>query len=140
MRESIPTLPEMNLLFFTDEGKISPWRAVCIDLEIDACGDSMNRAWENLKAALTAYIEMEKKAADNSIITAAKKITEAAFDESEQKRRYINIYRQAKKEYTMQKIESGKTPDPIKEEKKRLKKLEAERESIRSVITELSAA
>jgi hypothetical protein len=40
----------------------------------------------------------------------------------------------------MQNIESGKTPDPIKEERRRLNKLEAEKESIRSVITELTAA
>jgi hypothetical protein len=138
--ESVPPLPDMSLLFFNEEGAISPWRAVCIDLDIDACGDSMNLAWENLRAALTAYIEMEKKAAGDSIISAAKNIIEAVFDESEQKRRYVDIYRQAKKEYTMQKIESGKTSDPIEEEKERLKKLEAERESIRFVITDLRAA
>jgi hypothetical protein len=138
--ESVLPLPDMNLLFFNEEGTISPWRAVCIDLEIDACGNSMDQAWENLKAALTAYIEMEKKVAENSIIAAAKNIIETAFDESEQKRRYVDIYRQAKKDYTMQKIESGKTFDPIKEGKERLRKLEAVREPIRSVITEFPAA
>jgi hypothetical protein len=138
--ESVPPLPDMSLLFFTGEGNLSPWRAVCIDLEIDACGDSMDQAWRNLTVALVLYIEMEKKAAGDSIIDAAKNIIEAAFDESEQKRRYIDIYRQAKKNYTMQKIESGKIFDPIKEEKERLKKLAAGHESIRSVVTELPAA
>jgi hypothetical protein len=140
MRESVPPLPEMSLLFFNENGTISPWRAACIDLEIDACGNSMEESWENLKAALTMYIDMEKKAADGSIIDTAKSIIETAFAESEQKRQYIDIYRKAKFQYTMQNIESGKTPDPIKEEKRRLKKLEAEREPIRSVITELVAA
>jgi predicted RNase H-like HicB family nuclease len=139
-RESVPPLPDMNLLFFNEEGTIFPWRAVCIDLEIDAYGNTMDQAWENLKEALTAYIAMEKKAAGDSMIAAAKSIIEAAFDENEQKHRYVDIYRKAKKEYTMKKIESGKAFDPIKEEKARLKKLEAGREPIRSVVKELPAA
>jgi hypothetical protein len=139
-RESVPPLPEMSLLFFNEEKAVSPWRAACIDLEMDACGNSMDEAWENLKATLTMYIDMEKKAAGNSITGAAKNIIKAAFAESEQKRQYIDIYRNAKFQYTMQNIESGKTPDPIEEEKRRIKKLEKDHESIRSFITEMVAA
>jgi hypothetical protein len=138
--ESIPALPEMNLLFFNEEEAMFPWRAVCIDLEIDACGASMNLARENLKTVLTTYIAMEKKAAGDCIITAAKNITETAFDKSEQKRRYTDIYRQAEKECIMQKIESGKASDPITEKKECIKKLEAEHGPIRFVITDLQIA
>jgi hypothetical protein len=138
--ESILPLPDMNLLFFKGEGTMSPWRAVCIDLEIDACGHSMDQAWESLKDALIAYIAIGKKIAGDSVIAAAKDIIETVFNENEEKRRYINIYRQAKKEYIMQGIESGRISDPIIEGKKRLEKLEAGCGPIRSVITELPAA
>jgi hypothetical protein len=63
-------------------------RAVCIDLEIDACGDSKDRAWENLKVALITYIAMERKAAGGSMTITARNIIETVFEESEQKRRY----------------------------------------------------
>ena len=140
--ESIPSLPEMSLLLFKEEerGEIFPYRAVCIDLEMDACGNSQQEAWNNLRDSLTMYIDMEKKAADGSITKAAKIITQAAFDDSNQKKAYIAVYRQAKREYTMQNLESGNTLNPIQERKDRLKKLEAGNEPIQSIINDLGAA
>jgi hypothetical protein len=140
MRESVPSLPNMKLLFFNEKETIISWRAVCIDLEIDACGDSKEQAWENLKDALSIYIAMERKAAGGSIVATARNIIETVFDDSKQKRGYIDLYRQAEKEYSMRKVESKEIPDPIKEEKERLKKLEAGHESIRFVVTDLRAA
>jgi hypothetical protein len=137
--DAVPPLPDMDLLFFNEEGAISPWRAVCIDLEIDACGTSMDHAWENLKSALISYIAVQKVDA-GSLIGTVKNIIDVAFTESEQKRQYINIYREAKKYYTMRRIEDGQTPDPIKEEKKRLKILTSGNDLIRYIITELTAA
>ena len=141
-REEVPPLPEMNLLFLKDEDQEEnfPWRAVCIDLEIDASGNSKNEAWENLKKTLTLYIEMERKAAGGDVIETAKKIIETAFTPSDQKMDYINLYRKAKLAYTIHAIESGKIPDPIKDEKERIEKLESEQEYIRSVVNELRAA
>lgn len=140
--ESVPALPEMSLLFFKEDerGEVFPWRAVCIDLELDACGNSMAEAWESLKESLTAYIAMEKEVAEGSIKEAAKNIIKTAFTESEQKSKYVTIYRQAKLEYTIEAIDSGRITDPIQEEKQRIEKLESEKESIRSIITELKAA
>jgi hypothetical protein len=138
--KTVPPLPDMSLLFFYEDGTPFPWRAVCIDLEIDACGVSMDHAWKNLQHALLTYIATEKTVADNSLVGTARNIIEVAFNESEQKRQYINIYREAKKYYTMRKIEDGQTPDPIKEEKKRLKILTSGNDLIRYIITELTAA
>jgi hypothetical protein len=140
--ESVPPLPDMNLLVFKEEnrGNIFPWRMACIDLEIDAAGNSMDEAWENLKKSLTMYIEMEKKAAGGSITEAAKNIIMAAFEESSQKKEYISLYRQAKLEFTIQAITSGKISDPIEEEKRRIKKLESDHDLIRSIVNELKAA
>ena len=140
-KESVPPLPEMNLLFLKEErGGIFPWRAACIDLEIDAVGNSMDEAWVNLKDALTMYIDMEKKAANDSIIGAAKRIIETAFAPTEQKMEYIRVYRQAKLKYTMEIITAGRILNPIKEEKQRLKKLEAAREPIRHITNILPKA
>jgi hypothetical protein len=140
--ESVPPLPEMSLLFLKEEERcdIYPWRAVCIDLEMDACGNSMFRAWENLKKSLLMYIEMEEKEAGGSIIKAAKIITKAAFSESEQKREYFALYRQAKSEYFIRSIEANlksvttekKQRAKNKTEKQQYLKLEIEQEPLPS--------
>jgi hypothetical protein len=141
-KESVPPLTEMNLLFLKEDerGDIFPWRAVCIDLEIDAVGNSMSEAWESLKNALTIYIDMEKTASNGSIIEAAKRIIGAAFTPTAQKTEYIGLYQQAKLKYMMKAIEAGIINNPIKEEKDRLKKLEATKEPIRYTTHELKAA
>ena len=141
-KESVLPLPIMSLLFLKDEekGNILSWRAACIDLEIDACGNSQSDAWENLKASLTMYINMEISSAGNSIIEAAKKITKAAFCESEQKRHYFKLYRDAKMEFTINFLESEQLYDPIAREKQQLEKIESEQEPIRSIVNELKAA
>jgi len=127
--EFVPPLPEMSLLLFKEEdrGDIFPYRAVCIDLEMDACGNSEEEAWLNLKNSLLIYINMEKKVMNGLIIEAAKNITRTAFTDSKQKKEYFDIYQQAKLEYTMRYLDSGKIPDPIQEENKRLEKLKADK-------------
>jgi hypothetical protein len=137
--KTVPSLPDMRLLFFYEAGAFQ-WRAVCIDLEIDACGLSMDHAWKNLQRALLTYIAAEKEASDNSLACAARNIIEEAFNENEQKRQYINIYRQVLKDYTMREIESGNIHDPIEEGEKRLETLKSSGESIQSIIIELPAA
>jgi hypothetical protein len=136
--KTIPPLTEMSLLILKKNeqmGNLS-WRAVCIDLEIDACGNSKDEAWENLKKSLITYINMEVEAAGGSVIEAAKTITQSAFEKSEQKDKYFNIYRQAKLTFTMQAIEKGKL-DLVEREKLRLEKLN-ENDSILSFIEEIN--
>jgi len=140
--ESLPPLPEMNLLLFKDEGRGEnfPWRAACIDLELDASGNSIDEAWESLKGTIKMYIEMEKKASGGSIIEVAKNIISTAFTPSNQKAELMELYRKAQLDYTMDTIVSGKIKNPITEEKQRLEKLEKERDAIISIINELKAA
>ena len=141
-RPSVPPLPPMSLLILNEEqrGEIYPYRAVCLDLEIDACGNTAEEAWKNLKQALLLFIDMHKKAAGGSIIETAKAITTEVFSDSTQKRGYFNLYREAKRCYTMENIESGKLPDEIEEQKQRLEKLESNDDDIISLVTELKAA
>ena len=132
-KESVPPLPEMNLLFLKEDERkdIFPWRAVCIDLEIDAVGNNMDEVWENLKDALTIYINMEKEAVGGSIINAAERIVNTAFTATKQKKEYIDLYRQAKLKYTMGIIKTEIMNNPIEEEKRRLERLETTEEPIR---------
>lgn len=141
--ESVPPLPIMNLLILKENAPVESlpaWRAACIDLELDAAGNSLNEAWDNLKDALTLYINMEIEAAGSSIKEAAKTITLKSFEESAQKKIYINLYRNAKMEYTMNSLESNQMGDPLEIEKRQIAKLESEIEPIRSIVNELKAA
>jgi len=142
VNESVPPLPLMNLLFFNDKerGDVYPWRAVCIDLELDACGDTMDDAWNSLKESLNIYIAMQKKASDGSITETAKRIIQEAFSDSVQKQQYIRIYREAKLEYTMKNLEKNPLIDPVSIEKRIVATAEKEQEPICRVIDELKAA
>jgi len=143
VQKNVPSLPLMNLLFFNDEerGEIYPWRAVCPDLELDAVGDTMDAAWDSLKEALSMYIEMQKKAAGGSIVEASKIIVKEVFSDSEQKQRYVKIYRQVKLKYAMMNLEANAFTDPASTEKRIVNVIESEHtESICRVIDELKAA
>jgi hypothetical protein len=140
--EAVPPLPKMNLLFLKEDerGEIYPWRAICIDLEIDAVGSSKSEAWENLKSALTIYIDLEKNAAGGAIIETAKRIINTAFILTEQKKEYLDIYRMAKMQYTIGAIESGSNPNPIKEARQQYEKLDAIEEPIRYATNDVPKA
>jgi hypothetical protein len=129
--ESIPQLPRMSLLFLKDggQGAVFPWRAACIDLEMDASGTSIKNAANNLKKSLLMYIDMERKAADGSFIEAARIITKAAFSKSKQKKEYFDVYRQAKEKYIIQAIEE----QAKEEEKRRQEKLRIEKEAFNKI-------
>jgi len=118
--ESVPLLPEMSLLFMNDGGQeaVFPWRAICIDLEIDACGGSIEDAAENLKETLSMYIDMEQEAAGGSIVEAAKTITRTAFMKTRQKKHFIDLYQKAKEKYIMQ-INNDLSSEEAKEAKQR---------------------
>jgi hypothetical protein len=143
VNENVPHLPVMNLLFFNDmeRGEIYPWRAACLDLELDAVGDTMDDAWNNLKETLTMYIDMQKKAVNGSIIEAAKIIIKEVFSESAQKREYFNIYRQVKLEYTMKALETNAFTEKASTEERIVETIKSEhKEPICRVIDELKAA
>ena len=66
---AIPGLPDMNLIVFEKEGK---YQAICIDIEIDAVGDTLKDACENLRKSLLAYIVQMVSNYDGNLKTAGK--------------------------------------------------------------------
>jgi hypothetical protein len=142
VNKDIPRLPLMNLLFFNDKerGDVYPWRAVCIDLELDACGDTMDEAWNSLKESLIMYIALQKKAVEGSVTEAAKRIIQEAYSDSQQKQQYFRIYREVKLEHTMKNLEENTFIDPVSIEKRIVETANSEQESICRVIDELKAA
>ena len=136
-------LPVMKLLLLNDRerGEIYPWRAVCIDLELDAVGDTMDDAWNSLKESLTMYIDMQKKAANGSVVETAKNIIKEVFTDSVQKQEFIRIYRQVKLEKTMKSLESAEPRDPVLTERRIVEAVESEHEEpIKLVIEEFQVA
>jgi len=142
VNENVPPLPLMNLLFFNDKerGDIYPWRAVCIDLELDAYGNTMDEAWNNLKDSLNMYIAMKKKASEGSITETAKRIIQEAYSDNQQKQQYIRIYREVKREYTMKNLDVNSLIDPVSTEKRIVEAAKTKNEPICRVIDELVAA
>jgi len=142
VNDSVPPLPLMNLLFFNDKerGEVYPWRAVCIDLELDACGDTMDDAWDSLKNSLNMYIAMQKKASGDLLTETAKRIIQEAYSDSVQKQQYFKIYREVKLEYTMKSLERNPLTDLVSTEKRIVEAANTKQESICRVIEELKAA
>jgi hypothetical protein len=142
VNQNIPNLPLMNLLFFNDKerGDYYPWRAVCIDLEIDACGETMDDAWNRLKDSLNLHIAMWKRAVEGSITKTAKQIIQEAYSDTIQKQEYFRIYREVKLGYTMKNLEENTFIDPFSIEKRIIETANTEQESICRVIDELKAA
>jgi len=142
VNESIPPLPLMNLLFFNDKerGDIFPWRAVCIDLELDACGENMEDAWNNLKVSLNMYIAMQKKSSGGSVTDTAKRIIQEAYTDSKQKQDYFKLYREVKLEHTMKNLEENPSIDLVSTEKRIVEAANTEQEPICKVIEERKAA
>jgi hypothetical protein len=138
----IPPLPEMSLLISKDKDSEDSchYQAICVDLELDAIGDSMDKALDGLKNAIKAYIKMEIDISNGSIVEATKNLITTAFSTGNQKSKLIELYQKARFDYAMDIIDSGKIKNPITEEKQRLEKLEKERDAIVSIINELKAA
>jgi len=90
---TMPGLPDMNLIVFEKEGT---YQAICIDIEIDAIGDTLKNACENLRKSLLAYIEQMVRNYDGNHKAAMGDIIETAFCQGDLKQQLFNQYLQAK--------------------------------------------
>jgi len=98
---SIPGLPDMNLLVLKKEGV---YQAVCIEIEIDAVGDTLKDACENLKKSLLTYIRQMVSNYGGNIKAAFVDIMDTAYSPGDLKSLLFNRYLQAKRQYILDKI------------------------------------
>jgi len=98
---TMPGLPDMNLIVFEEEGV---YQAICINIEIDAVGDTLKSACENLRKSLLAYIEQMVSNYDGNLKAAVGDIIDTAFRQGDLKQQLINQYLQAKHRYLVDKV------------------------------------
>jgi hypothetical protein len=102
---NIPALPDMKLLVLkTQDG----FQAICVDLEIDSVGETLNEACNNLIKALSIYTQVSIDKFGN-IQDAVKDIVNVAYSAGgKQKEELFNLYLQAKRAFIMKKVEEKK--------------------------------
>jgi hypothetical protein len=98
---TIPGLPDMNLIVFKRE---SIYQAICIDIEIDAVGDTLKGACENLKKTLLAYFSQMVSNYNGDLMAVVKDIVNTAFSPGDLKQQLFAKYVQAKRCYLLEKI------------------------------------
>ena len=98
---TIPGLPDMNLIVLKKE---SIYQAVCIDIEIDAVGDTLKDACEKLRKSLLAYIGHMVNNYDGNLKAAVGDIINTAFSQGDLKQQLFAQYLQAKHQYLVEKI------------------------------------
>ena len=98
---TVPPLPDMNLLVFEKE---KVYQAVCIDIEIDAVGNSLEESCDNLKTALRAYTSLMIENYERDINAAVKDIINVVYSTGETKTLLLGKYLQAKQQYLLNRV------------------------------------
>ena len=86
---TIPGLPDMNLIVLKKEGI---YQAICIDIEIDAVGDTLKDACSNLKKTLMAYIGQMVSNYNGDLKAAVSDIIDTAFGSGDVKQQLFTLY------------------------------------------------
>lgn len=110
---TVPALPDMNLLVLKDKEN---FQAICIDIELDSTGDSAKTACNNLKKRLLAYTTQMVHNNNNDIKAAAEEIISIAYTQGETKAQLFNMYKQAKRQYLLNRLENKRKAKSRKEE------------------------
>jgi len=110
---TIPGLPDMNLIVLKKE---NVYQAICIDIEIDAVGNTLKDACENLRKSLLAYIEQMVNNFDGNLTATVGYIVDTAFSPGNLKQQLFTKYLQAKHQYLLNKIAKGNKAKSRKEE------------------------
>jgi len=98
---TILALPDMNLLVLkNDDG----YQAICIDIEIDAVGNTIRSACDNLKQTLRMYITQMVSNYDGNIKAATEDIINTSFCQGTIKSQLFARYLEMKHNYLIKKI------------------------------------
>jgi hypothetical protein len=98
---TVPALPDMNLIVFKNA---NTFQAICIDIEVDAVGDNMKDACNNLKKALFVYTMQMVDNYKGNIKAAIEDIVNVAYSQGGTKSLLFTRYIQAKRLYLIDKI------------------------------------
>jgi len=98
---TVPALPDMNLLVLKNDDN---FQAVCIDIEIDAVGETVKDACGNLKQAILAYTSQMVYNHDGNVEAAAKDIINTVYGHGVMKSRLFTHYLATKHQYLLGKI------------------------------------
>ena len=110
---TIPALPDMNLIVLKKEGI---YQAICIDIEIDAVGNTLKDACGNLRKSLLAYIEEMVSNYNGDLKAVVGEIINTAFNQGDLKQQLFNQYLRAKHQYLVEKIAKENRAKSRKEE------------------------
>ena len=111
--ETYPMFPDLNVLIFknAEDNGVYTYTAVCIQLELDACGDSVEEVKEELRQVITLYFNAQARTC-NSLEEFAQKTIDTIFSSSKQKEELFNTYREAKRNYLMNRAQKSKIQMP----------------------------
>jgi len=96
-----PSLPDMNMIVLKVD---NVYQAICIDIELDAVGDNLQEACNNLKRTLRAYTSQMLSNYNGDTKAVAQDIVNAAFSQGDLKSQLFSMYLQAKQKYLVDKI------------------------------------
>ncbi|MCL2792451.1 MAG: hypothetical protein FWD87_05100 [Spirochaetaceae bacterium] len=102
---SIPALHDMNLIVLKN-GDI--YQAICIDIEIDAVGNTIQDCCNNLKQTLLCYIADMVHNYNDNITEAIKDIINVAYASGDLKSQLFSKYLEAKHQYLLDKVAKEK--------------------------------
>jgi len=110
---TIPALPDMNLIIFL---KDDVYQAICIEIEIDAIGDNIKDACNNLKQALHTYTLQMINNYNGNLNDVVKDIINTAFSQGKLKSQLFEKYLHAKRQHLLEKITKEHKAKSRKEE------------------------
>ena len=100
--ETYPIFPDLKVLIFKEpeDNGIYAYTAVCIQLELDVCGNTVEGVKKELKKAIGLYFTAQARSC-SSWEEFAKKIINNIYSTSKQKEELFNTYYEVKKKYMM---------------------------------------
>jgi len=103
---TLPALPDMNLLVLKDGDN---FQAICIDIEVDAIGNTIKNACDNLKQTLRVYTTQMVYNYNGDVGAAAKDIINVSFSPGELKAQFFAKYLEAKHQYMLERLAKKRT-------------------------------
>jgi hypothetical protein len=96
---TIPALPDMKLIVLKKE---SGYQAICINIEIDAVGNSVKESCNNLRHAIFAYTKQMIDNYDGNIQEAVKDIINVSYSDGALKSQLFTLYLNAKRRHILE--------------------------------------